>query len=122
MGGAKLRILVSGLLDALLCALGIFLRTKDACPAIVGHVARCGLVWCFTNTFNYFRVFRRHAALLVVAIEELCLLLAPCLTTKSIGTLFKLFVKHHTSPTVSLNGCSEPIWDALPAGHDRRCQ
>ena len=48
------------------------------------------LVWCVTNTFNYFRVFRRHAALLVGAIEELCLLLAPCLTTKSIGNIVQL--------------------------------
>jgi hypothetical protein len=69
---------------------------------------------------SYFRVFRRHAALLVVAIEELCLLpgpqaslrafdrsrgrprkptdltLAPCLTTKSIGNNFKLTTEHHT--------------------------
>jgi hypothetical protein len=69
------------------------------------------LVRCVTSTSNYFRVFRRHAALLVVAIEELCLLpgpqtslrafertrgmprkpsaltLAPCLTTKSIGNI-----------------------------------
>jgi hypothetical protein len=73
------------------------------------------LVWCFTNTFNYFRVFRRHAALLVVAIALLCpsaparnklrafkpargtprkppafTLLTPCLTTKSIGNIVQL--------------------------------
>ena len=29
------------------------------------------LVWCVIHTFNYFRVFRRHAALLVVAIALL---------------------------------------------------
>ena len=32
---------------------------------------RGSLVWCVTNTFNYFRVFRRHAALFVVAMALL---------------------------------------------------
>ena len=69
--------------------------------------------WCVISTLHYFRVFRRHAALLLprrhsrrgldrsrgmprkqidlaVAIEELCLLLAPCLTTRSIGNMVQL--------------------------------
>jgi uncharacterized protein YecT (DUF1311 family) len=57
---------------------------------------------------NYFRVFRRHAALLVVAIEELCLLLAPCLTTKSIGNIFNLIMHHHASKLVR----HEAFWHA----------
>jgi len=55
-----------------------------------------GRVWCSATTLNNFRVFRRHAALLVVALEELCLLLSPCLATKAIGTMFKPVAEHHT--------------------------
>jgi hypothetical protein len=68
------------------------------------------LVWCVTHAFNYFRVFRRHAALFVFAMALLCpsaparnklrafkptrgmprkppafTLLTSCLTPKSIG-------------------------------------
>ena len=54
------------------------------------ELPRRALVWCPTTTLNYFCVFRRHAALLVVAIEELCLLLAPCLTTKAIKNIVQV--------------------------------
>ena len=64
--------------------------TVEAALAVPALRLSVELVWCVTNTFNYFRVFRRHAALLVGAIEELCLLLAPCLTTKSIGNIVQL--------------------------------
>gem|GEM_PF-4728458 len=47
----------------------------------------CERMWPPTTNMNYFEFFRRHAALDVGAIEDLCLLLAPCLTTKIVGNI-----------------------------------
>jgi hypothetical protein len=63
-------------------------------------------VWCVTNNFNYFRVFRRHAALFVVAIAPLWLLLTPCLTTKSIGNIVQVIhdTPHHSGKAHHADG------------------
>ena len=45
--------------------------TVEAALAVPALRLSVELVWCVTNTFNYFRVFRRHAALFVVAIALL---------------------------------------------------
>ena len=40
-------------------------------PGVRPTAQHAALVWCVINSFNYFRVFRRHAALFVVAIAQL---------------------------------------------------
>ncbi len=57
---------------------GLLRETGTPTETVDARLARGG-----PNTFNYFRVFRRHAALLVGAIEELCPLLAPYRLTYS---------------------------------------